>query len=87
MNTVEDLVILLYEDSPNSRALANSGMSFRKKPQAFACVNHKIAELSGSGWIPACDPLHDSFKVSEKGFFEDYFEVHSPMRARMSFDV
>src|ERR1035437_4164264 len=74
--------MFLYDKPPHARTLTNSGVTLRKKTQAFTGLNDQVTQFVRGGRIMNGNQPHDPFKVRQKGVLEDYLEVHSFNRAR-----
>src|ERR1017187_8828481 len=84
LNSVKYLEVFLYDKSPDSRALTNFGVTLWKETEAFTALNNQVTQLARGGRIMNGNRPHNSFKVGQKGAFENYPEVHSFNRARTS---
>lgn len=81
---IEHLKIFLRDESPDSRALTHSWMTFREETQAFTHLNDQFAQLERPCEVVRRDTSHNPFEVFNERVLEDYFEVHLPIRARSS---
>ena len=84
LDPIKHLEVFLYDESPDSRALTDSGVTFREEFQAFARPDNHRAQFLRRRGIVNSDQSNDSLKVFQEGVLEDYLEVHSPSRARTS---